>query len=153
MTTVLKNIFFIELIALNWLGLLTTSATTKTRLSSHFMGNFVWQYFVTVKKYIIGSTGNGQLNTRTRVILLWATPVGLRPNRASPGITQFCGKTLASSWFYGYTQHSPAHNHFVVILYRTVLWIAYSWILAIRRTILHVRWTDGVGRSCESPAQ
>jgi len=57
------------------------------------MGNFVWQGFVTVgqdfvtvKKCTLGSTGNGQLNTRTRVILLWATPVGLRPNRTSPGI-------------------------------------------------------------------
>jgi len=81
MTTVLKNIFFI---ALNWL--LTTSATTKTRLSLHFMGNFVWQDFVTVKKYRLVSIRNGQLSTRTRVILLWATPAGLRPNRASPDI-------------------------------------------------------------------
>jgi len=75
MTTVLNNIFFI---ALNWL--LTTSATTKTRLLSNFIGNCVWQDFVTVKKYRLVSIGNGQLSTRTRVILLWATPVGLRPN-------------------------------------------------------------------------
>jgi len=65
MTTVLKNIFFI---ALNWL--LT----------------IVWQDFVTVKKYRLVSIGNGQLSTRTRVILLWATPVGPRPNRVAPGI-------------------------------------------------------------------
>jgi len=35
---------------------------------------------VTVKKYRLVSTGNGQLSTRTRVILLWATPVGLQPS-------------------------------------------------------------------------
>jgi len=64
MTTVLKNIFFI---ASNWL--LTC----------------VWQDFVTVKKYRLVSIGNGQLSTRTRVILLRATPVGQRPNRAVPG--------------------------------------------------------------------
>jgi len=81
MTTVLKNIFFI---ALNWL--LTTFATTKTRLSSNFIRNCVWQDFVTVKKYKLISIGNGQLSTRTRVILLWALPVGLRLNRAAPGI-------------------------------------------------------------------
>jgi len=65
MTTVLKIIFFI---ALNWL--LTC----------------VWQDFVTVKKYRLVSIGNGKLSTRTRVILLLATPVGLRPIRAAPGI-------------------------------------------------------------------
>jgi len=41
---------------------------------------------VTGKNARLVSTGNGQLSTRTRVILLWATPVGLRPNRAAPGI-------------------------------------------------------------------
>jgi len=47
----------------------------------------VWQYFVTVKKYRLVRTGNGQLSTRTRVILLWATPVGPAAYRAAPGIT------------------------------------------------------------------
>jgi len=79
------DIFFI---ALNWL--LTTSTTTKTRLPSHFTGNFVWQDFMTVKKYRLVSTGNGQLNTRTRVILLRAMPIGLRPNQAAPSIIGLC---------------------------------------------------------------
>jgi len=62
--------------------------TVGARLSSHFLGNFAWQDFVRVKKYRLVSTGNGQLSTRTRVVLLWATPLGLRlrPNLAAPGI-------------------------------------------------------------------
>jgi len=44
----------------------------------------VTQYFVTVKKYRLVRTGNGQLSTRTRVILLWATPVGLRSSGLRP---------------------------------------------------------------------
>jgi len=41
--------------------------------------------------YRLVSTGNGQLSTRKWVILLWAMPVGLRPNRAVPGINKLLG--------------------------------------------------------------
>jgi len=60
-------------IALNWL--LTTSTTTKTRLCHQIL----WQDFVTVIKYRLVSTDNGQLNTRTWVILLWATEFSYTP--------------------------------------------------------------------------
>jgi len=39
---------------------------------------------MTVKKYGLVCTGNGQLSTRTRVILLWAMPVGLQPTGLCP---------------------------------------------------------------------
>jgi len=61
------DIFFI---ALNWL--LTTSAKRKL----DFRHQILWQDFVTVKKYRLVSTGNGQRSMRTRVILLRAM---LRP--------------------------------------------------------------------------
>jgi len=43
-------------------------------------------FHVTDKKYRLVSSGNGQLSTRTRVIVLWAQPVvGLWPT-TKPGI-------------------------------------------------------------------